>query len=186
MNTTTRSRALLQEVVTVAVMTVLWCLLWGNAHPFTVVGGAVISWLLTVIFYLPPLQITGRLHLLSALWAFAVLTVDIVRASLTVAAQALWPWWHPVGAVVRMNLHSNDDLIITLTAESISLVPGSLVVDIDRNNGVLYVHTFGTRTRTQIEHARAAALAQEERIIMALGTDADRAAVREMRHRRRA
>ncbi|GAA3937427.1 MAG: Na+/H+ antiporter subunit E [Pseudoclavibacter caeni] len=173
-----RLRDTAQTLATVGVLTVLWCLLWGKADAYTVVGGLAVSGLLVWAFYLPPLALTGRLHPLWAAWAFLRLTGDIVVASLTVAAQALWPWWHPVGAVVRLDLHSADELIITLTTEAISLVPGSLVVEIDRNDGVLYLHVLGARTSADVARARRHALAQEARIIMALGSPAERAQAR--------
>nr|WP_269453813.1 Na+/H+ antiporter subunit E [Pseudoclavibacter sp. 13-3] len=173
-------------MLTIIVLTVVWCLLWGKADAFTVIGGLLISWMLVALFYLPPLEITGRLHPLSAAYAFVRLTLDIIRASMIVATQALWPWWRPSGAVVRFDLHTTDDLIITLTAEAISLVPGSLVVEIDRNNGVLYVHAFGVRTAADIERARCQALDQEARIIMALGSSSERQAVRALAAQRRA
>lgn len=181
-----RLRAGWQELLTVIVLTVVWCLLWGKLDAFTVIGGLMISGMLVAMFYLPPLEITGRLHPISAAYACVRLTLDIIRASMIVAAQALWPWWRSTGAVVKFDLHTTDDLIITLTAEAISLVPGTLVVEIDRNNGVLYVHAFGVRTAADIERARCQALDQEARIIMALGSSAERQAVRGLAARRRA
>ena len=59
------------------------------------------------------------------------------------------------------------------TAESISLVPGSIVVDIDREESVLYVHVINVKTDDDLEKFRAGVFATEKRLVMAVGSTDD-------------
>ena len=56
----------------------------------------------------------------------------------------------------------------TVTAQLVSLVPGSVVVELDSPRGLLSVHAFAARTAADVETARADVLAQEERVLRAL------------------
>ena len=52
-----------------------------------------------------------------------------------------------MNSIIAVQLLTRSDLVTTLTAEAISVVPGTVVVDIDRERGLLYLHALGTRTR---------------------------------------
>lgn len=46
--------------LSILLMVVVWCALWGSVHPMTVVGGALFGFLITVVFPLPPMHWEGR------------------------------------------------------------------------------------------------------------------------------
>jgi multicomponent Na+:H+ antiporter subunit E len=54
-----------------------------------------------------------------------------------------------------------------------SLVPGSLVVEADRERSILYLHTFATKTTDDVELMRTKVLVVEARIVRAIGSRAD-------------
>ena len=54
-----------------------------------------------------------------------------------------------------------------------SLVPGSLIVEADRQDDILYLHALGTETPEDVEQVRAGVLAVEERIVRAIGSRDD-------------
>jgi multicomponent Na+:H+ antiporter subunit E len=91
-----------------------------------------------------------------------------------------------MNAIIHVQLLTRSDLVTTLTAEAISVVPGTVVVDIDRERGLLYLHALGTRTAADIERTHRNVLGTEERIVLAIGTSPQAAAVREARRSRRA
>jgi multicomponent Na+:H+ antiporter subunit E len=95
-----------------------------------------------------------------------------------VAYQALNPRWDPHPSIVAVQLRTNSDLILTLTSIAVSLVPGTLVVDVDREHSILYLHSLSTRSRDDIPKVREHTLAYERRIAVALGTRDDVLAVR--------
>ena len=72
----------------------------------------------------------------------------------------------------------DDDLIMVHTAVTSSLIPGSLVLDVDRGARVLYLHVIGVRTDADVERQRAGVQRWERRIVNAFGTRAQRRQVR--------
>ena len=84
----------------------------------------------------------------------------------------------PGAAIVAVRLRVDDDLIMTHTAVTASLIPGSLVVEADRERRVLYLHVIGVRSDADVERQRASVLHWEERIVRAVGSRAQVAQVR--------
>ena len=99
---------------------------------------------------------------------------DVVVASAHVATLAVRPGPAPSCAVIGVDLHTKSDLLLTLVGEVLSLVPGSLVVEVDRASTILYLHVLGVETLEDVERERARALAVEARMIRAFGSPADR------------
>ena len=157
----------------VAWLTVVWVLLWGDLTWANVLAGLVVGVLVTWGFRMSPIAFGGRVRP----WRLVVLVVrfavDLVVASFEVAALALRPGWTPHGAVIRVQLRSHSDLYLTLTAELVSLVPGSLVVEARRHTGVLYLHVLDVAHSGGVEGMRARVLAQEERLLRALASPAE-------------
>jgi multicomponent Na+:H+ antiporter subunit E len=56
-------------------------------------------------------------------------------------------------------------------------VPGSLVIDMDREQRTLALHILHVRDHADVERRRAAVLAEEERVVRAFGSAADIAAL---------
>ena len=77
-----------------------------------------------------------------------------------------------------MHLRSHDDLIVTLTGHALALIPGSLVVDVDRPSSTLYLHCLDVTNEEEVEHFRQEALATEAAIIRAIGSREDLELVR--------
>ena len=77
------------------------------------------------------------------------------------------------GAIVRVQLRADSDLLLTMVAETISLVPGSLVLDLDREERLIAVHLLHVNDRTDVERQKRDVLAIEDRIVRAFGTAAD-------------
>lgn len=78
-----------------------------------------------------------------------------------------------------MRLRVRSDLNLTLTAEALSLVPGSLIVEVDRDAGILYVHVLGVRDRAEVERFRDGVLELEARLIAAIGSAQEQRLIRE-------
>jgi multicomponent Na+:H+ antiporter subunit E len=72
-----------------------------------------------------------------------------------------------------VHLHTRSDFVMTLTAELVSLVPGSIVVEADRERSILYLHALGTSTPEDVERVRETTLQVESRIVFTLGTADD-------------
>ena len=78
----------------------------------------------------------------------------------------------PGAAIIAVPLRYADDLIMTHVSVTSSLIPGSLVVETDRDRRVLYLHVIGVRTRADADAQREGVLRWEKRIVRALGSPA--------------
>lgn len=164
----------------------LWLFLWDHIDALTIVTGVLLAIGVTRVLYLPPVLLSGRFNPWRGLLLGLRMMFDVVVASLQVAFLAVNPRWQPISSIIAVQLLTRSDLVTTLTAEAISVVPGTVVVDIDRERGLLYLHALDTRTHADIDRVRNAVLGTEERIVLAIGTRAQAASVREARRDRRA
>lgn len=178
---TTPRRRLLRRLqpIPLAALTLGWVLLWGQLDPLTVLGGLVIAAAILLTFPLPPLSLGLRIRL----WPLVVLVVrflgDLIVASFEVAYKCVAPWEHPTGGLVRAPVRTTDALFATITAQMTILVPGTVVIDLDRERRELLIHVFDVRDESTLADVRANVLAQEERVVRALAGRADDILARE-------
>jgi multicomponent Na+:H+ antiporter subunit E len=166
-----------QQMPLLVGLVVLWMLLWGSLSLLNLVTGVLVALLVTRVFFLPPVELSGRLNVL---WLAVFLTKffgDLISASFQVAYQAVGPRGIGKSSLIAVQLVTRSDFLLTLTAIALSLVPGSLVVEVDRERSVLYLHALNTRTLDDVEAVRAKALRVEYLIVRVLGSKDDVKAV---------
>jgi multicomponent Na+:H+ antiporter subunit E len=155
----------------------LWMLLWGQFTVLAFVSGLIVAIAVTRAFRLPPVELSGRVNL----WYGALFVLEfiasLVKGSLLVAWQVLNFSRQPGAAIIAVHLRTDDDLIMTHTAVTASLIPGSLIVDADRDRRILYLHVIVLRDDADVERQRASVLRWERRIVMAVGSRAQLALV---------
>ncbi len=156
----------------------LWMLLWGQFTVLAALTGFVVAVFVTRVFRLPPVELSGRVNL----WYGAVFVVmfclALVRGSLLVAWQTLNPTRYPGTAVIAVPLRTDDDLIMAHVGVTASLIPGSLIIDVDRDRRVLYLHVIGVSSEQDVENQRRAVQGWEARIVRAVGSRAQLEAIR--------
>lgn len=149
-------------------LTVVWVMLWGEIAPVTVLGGVLVAVAVLVAFPLPHVT----MHLRPRPWALMVLVArylyDLVTASIQVSWLAVRPGRTVGGVVMDMELVGDDELLQVLTAEMVTLVPGSVVIELDPATRVLTLHALDVRTRYEAEQMRRRVRAQEARVLRAL------------------
>ena len=150
----------------------LWMLLWGQFTVVAFITGLIIAIFVTRVFRLPPVELSGRVNL----WHGAIFVLTflgaVIRGSLTVAWQVLELGRQPGAAIIAVPLRIDDDLIMTHVAVTASLIPGSLLVESDRDRRVIFLHVIGVRNQPDVERQRASVLQWERRIVMAVGSRA--------------
>ena len=143
------------QVPLLVVLVVLWMLLWGQFTPLSFVTGLILAVLVTRAFYLPPIEFSGRLNV----WYFALFAGHffwrLVVGSFQVAFQAFSPQPIRGNGVIAVQMFTRSDLIMTLTAIAVSLIPGSLVLEADRERSILYLHVLGAGPGDSVETTRA-------------------------------
>lgn len=147
----------------------VWMLLWGRFSLGNALVGLLLAILVTRLFPLPRVPHVGRLHP----WAATVLLVrflaGLVPATIQVAFYALRPGPPVRSAVIAVQMRSPDDLPVTLTAEMVSLTPGSSIIEMDREARILYVHVLGLTDPGDADAVRAGIQALEARVLRAVG-----------------
>jgi multicomponent Na+:H+ antiporter subunit E len=101
----------------------------------------------------------------------------LIVSSFQVAVKVLAFWRPTKNAIIRVELRSSSMFITAITAELITLVPGS--VAIDAGERWVLVHVFDGATPERVERARASALRTEATALRAFGTAEDRALLEE-------
>ncbi|MEV0941049.1 Na+/H+ antiporter subunit E [Micromonospora wenchangensis] len=175
----TRAARRRNQAVAMIVLVTVWVLLWGTLSWANVLGGLVVGLVVLTVFPLPPVTFAGRVHPVPLLRFALRFLRDLVVASVQIAALALRFGHPPLGAIIAVRLRVRSDLNLTLTAEALSLVPGSLIVEVDRDAGILYVHVLGVRDRAEVERFRTGVLELEARLIAAIGSAQEQRLIRE-------
>ncbi|MET0419059.1 MAG: Na+/H+ antiporter subunit E, partial [Actinoplanes sp.] len=162
------------RLIAAAGLTVIWVLLWGRPTAVNIVGGLLVATVILTVFPLPPVTFAGRIHPPGVLKLAGRFLVDLVVASVQIASLAFRFGHVPRSAVLAVQLRAPSDLNMTLTAEALSLVPGSLIVEVNREAGILYVHVLGLRDAGEADQFRQSVLDLEARIVNAFGSTAER------------
>jgi len=161
------------RIVAAAVLVTVWMLLWGVFSWANLISGLLVAAVVLTVFPLPPVTFAGRPHplgLVHLAWRFVS---DLVVASVQLAVLAFRFGHQPRSAIIRVPLRVPSDLVLTLTGEAVSLVPGSLVVDTDQASTTLYIHVIGVVDRAAVEQFRHEVYETEARIVRAIGSDAE-------------
>jgi multicomponent Na+:H+ antiporter subunit E len=171
-------RAIRMQLPFLLWLILLWMMLWGQYTVLSALTGIAVAVFVTRVFRLPTVELSGRINL----WWAAILAVQflaaVVHGSLSVAAQVLNPRRRPGAAIIAVPLRYADDLVMTHVAVTSSLIPGSLVVEADRDTRTLYLHVIGVRSMADVEHQREGVLRWERRIVRAVGSPAQMRALR--------
>jgi len=157
----------------------LWMLLWGQFTWLAFLTGLVAAVIVTRVFRLPPVELSGRVNLWWGFVFVAEFLVAVVHGSLTVAWQVLDFRRQPGTAIIAVHLVTDDDLIMTHVGVTASLIPGSLIVETDRDRRILYLHVIGVRDAADVEKQRASVHHWEERIVRAVGSRAQLRSIKE-------
>lgn len=160
-------------------LTALWMLLWGQLTILAALTGIAAAVTVTLVFRLPPVRLGGRLHPWYAVVFVVTFVGALVRGSLVVAGQVLDLRRQPGSAVIGVPLRVDDELILASTAIVSSLIPGSLVLEIDRDEMVIWLHVLGVRGEEDIERNRRETLLWEARIVRAFGSREHRRRIEE-------
>ena len=124
------------------------------------------------MFPLLPIEWGGRFHLWGAVVLVAHLLKDLAVASFRLAVFAFGRDM-PSPGIVRIDLRSDSDLYQVNTAELVSVVPGTIVVDARQRSRTLYLHVFDMPDPDMRHEVIADTLALEKRVVRALGSRAE-------------
>jgi multicomponent Na+:H+ antiporter subunit E len=168
----------------VVALIVLWMLLWGSVSWLNLATGLVLAIAVTRSLYLPPVELSGRFN---PFW-FALFLVRFLGALFVASFQVAFLAFSPGGgrnnSVIAVDLRTRSDFIMTMTAVALSLIPGSVVLEVEREQSLLYLHVLGSVKKnsgtprdeqivTANEAVRTRVLGLERQIVRAFGSRTD-------------
>jgi multicomponent Na+:H+ antiporter subunit E len=135
-------------------LTAVWVGLWGSVTAANVLGGLAVSVVLLALLPLPEVPDQGRVRPGALLAFLGFFAVELVRASVVVVWQVLRPRAALHQAVLSVDVPGASDRLLTVVANSISLTPGTLTLEVDRERSRLYVHALDIGGAEGVEAAR--------------------------------
>ena len=160
-------------------LVLVWNLLWGTWSWANLISGTVLALVVTVLLPLPPVVGGTRVRPVALLVFLGAFLLDLVVSAAEVAWQTIRPSGIRQSAILSVQLRTDSDLLMTIVAEATALVPGSLVIDMDREKQTIAVHVLNVTDLDDVERRRAAVLKMEERVVRAFGSAQEVAAVTE-------
>ncbi|QYF89048.1 MULTISPECIES: Na+/H+ antiporter subunit E [Arthrobacter] len=171
--------SLRQEVPLLVWLVFVWGALWQDFSAGNLLFGALISVVVARLLYLPPVELGGRFNVLRAI-AFAVIFLGkVVAASIQLLVLAVVTGPRVISAIVAVPLRSHSDLLVTATGHVISLIPGSLVVEVDRSTSTLYIHGINVRTARDVARLRKEVRDTEAGLIRIMGSREELSALKQ-------
>ncbi|MGV9412878.1 Na+/H+ antiporter subunit E [Nocardia sp. NPDC003693] len=129
-------------------LAVVYTALWGDLTVANLLAGLVIGVVIVYGLPLPRLPVSGRLRLLPLIELIAVSTYYALLSSAQVAWYAIRPSPPPVSGVLRIGLTTDSDLVLVLWADVMNLIPGTMVLELDRKACVAEVHVLDVSPAT--------------------------------------
>jgi multicomponent Na+:H+ antiporter subunit E len=158
-------------------LVLVWNLLWGTWSWANLLGGVVVALAVTLLLPLPPVVGGARLRPVALVRFVGHFVTDLISSGALVAWQTVRPAGIDRSAIITVQLRTDSDLLLTILSESLTLVPGSMVIDLDREKRTLGVHILHVRDESDVERQRDAVLAEEERVVRAFGSPDEIAAL---------
>ena len=88
----------------------------------------------------------------------------MIKANFDVAYRVVHPKLPIKPGIVKVKTKLKSDTGLTFLANSITLTPGTMSVDIDRENGYLYIHWINVKS-TDVEKATEIIVSRFEKIL---------------------
>lgn len=150
-------------------LVVLWMLLWAQFTVLSFLTGLIVAIFVTRVFRLPTVGLSGRVNVWYAVLFVVEFLFAVLAGALSVTVQVFNFRRQPGTAIIAVPLRYADDLVMTHVAVVSSLIPGSLVVEADRDRRIVYLHVIGVRSFNDVEKQRDVVLHWERRVVRALG-----------------
>lgn len=158
-------RALALRIFALSGLAVVWALLWGRFTVPNIVMGYVVATVILVWLPLPPVQVQGRVHPVPLMRLLGLFAWYLAVSSVQLMWLAVRPGPPPLTGVLRVPLTIKSDLVLVLAAGISTLIPGSIVLEIDQVRRILYCHVIDVGSARTVERFYHQA-AQVERLLI--------------------
>jgi multicomponent Na+:H+ antiporter subunit E len=152
-------------------LALVWVLLWGSLKPLVVLSALVVAPLCLAACRLPVVPMSRRPRLGAVPGAALRFARDLVTSSAEVAWTTIRRGPRTKSAIVAVPVGPASDSALTSVAHRLSLEPGTLVLDIDRERNVLYLYVLDVEGTENIGRARRSAKRHAADLLRAEGFD---------------
>lgn len=159
-------RATLLRIAILLALTGVWVLLWGNYSVANAVSGLVVALTITLLLPMPPVPVQGRVHPLSVLRLVVRVAWYLVVSSVQVSWLAIKPGPPPPSGVLRAQVSIKSDLVLVFAVNILTMIPGSIVLEIDQLRRVIYCHVIDVGSTRAIDRFYRQ-VAEVERLVVA-------------------
>ena len=158
-----------QKIILFVFAYTVWCLFsWVPDGPHLLVGivvASIVAWIFgDLVIQRPELLGHFRRYVYFLFQYVPVFLWEVVKANIDVAYRVIHPDLLINPGIVKVKTSLQSDIGLTLLANSITLTPGTLSVDIDKDNSVLYIHWIDVQS-CDIEEATRVIVDRFERIL---------------------
>jgi multicomponent Na+:H+ antiporter subunit E len=135
-------------LLAIAVLVIAWCGLWEAFSIANVLSGIIVAVIALVIAGASP---AGRTVHFGALFQLVWLVlVDLVRSTAQVVWEILTPADYTDEIIIGIDTRADSSAHLLLLTVSITLTPGTAIVDIDVDTGRLYLHLLHADAAPQV------------------------------------
>lgn len=158
---------------TVVWLVVLWTVLWGSWDATTLVAGTAAALGIVLAFPLPRMEEPFALRPAALLRLAAVVLGDVAGSALRVGWDAVRRGRRVRSAVIEIPMISTVDHVVALSANLITLSPGTVVVRIDVDRPAFFVYLLGYRSAEDAERARDLGIHVQRLVLHTFGPKED-------------
>ncbi|MDO5618612.1 Na+/H+ antiporter subunit E [Kocuria sp.] len=164
-----RNHRFIVEIPLILWLVVVWAVLWGEFNLTNLTVGVIFALLVTRVLALPPVTLSYRFNVLQALVMGVTFLYQVTKASFQVLWVAIKEGPNVRSAIVGVQLRTGNDLLVTAVANTTGLIPGSVLIEVDRSTGTLFFHVLNVKNEEEVESFRQVVLDTEAAWIRTMG-----------------
>ena len=162
-------RSVKRRIILFIAAFIVWCLLnWVPDWQHLVVGmfvALLVAFLTGDLFIQRPYALKNPMRYVYFIFYYLPMFLwEVIKANIDVAYRVLHPSIPINPGIVKVKTILRSDTAPTFLANSITLTPGTLSIDIDKDNGILYVHWIDVKSQ-DIEGATKIVVERFEKIL---------------------
>jgi len=149
------ARLTVRRLLTVVLLTIAWCALWGSISWANVLSGAVVGSVALSVGVGARASGRGGVRVGAMMRLVAVVAVDMVVSTFTVVREVLTPTDHTAEAIIAVPISAPAKHHLLLLFVAITVTPGTAVVAAEADGSVLYLHVLHGDQRDAVDqHVR--------------------------------
>lgn len=147
------------------VLVAVWMALWANASWANLLSGVAVAIAVLAVVNRRPDEDLERIHVLASIRLAVWFSWQLVVASAVVSWEILTPTQRVRQGIVEIPLRTDSQRVTTLVANIISLIPGTLTLEVADDPRRLFIHVLHLR---EIDDVRADVAHLEDLVVKAV------------------